>query len=49
MPEMTTAAPSHVLSARELFGIDTDLTVRAFREPSTTSPTSTPRTGSTTR
>lgn len=33
MPEMTTAAPSHVLSARELFGLDTDLTVRAFREP----------------
>jgi len=33
MPEMTTAAPSHVQSARELFGIDTDLTVRAFREP----------------
>ena len=33
MPEMTTATPSHVLSARELFGLDTDLTVRAFREP----------------
>ncbi|MDV7245986.1 MULTISPECIES: AAA family ATPase [Rhodococcus] len=33
MPEMTTAAPSHVVSARELFGLHTDLTVRAFREP----------------
>ncbi|ABG95387.1 cobaltochelatase [Rhodococcus jostii RHA1] len=33
MPEMTTATPSHVVSARELFGLDTDLTVRAFREP----------------
>jgi cobaltochelatase CobS len=33
MPEMTTATTSHVLSARELFGLDTDLTVRAFREP----------------
>ncbi|MFC9837336.1 AAA family ATPase [Rhodococcus sp. NPDC127530] len=33
MPEMTTATPSHVVSARVLFGLDTNLTVRAFREP----------------
>ncbi|MBC2640976.1 MULTISPECIES: AAA family ATPase [unclassified Rhodococcus (in: high G+C Gram-positive bacteria)] len=33
MPDMTTSAPTHPVSVRELFGLDTDLTVRAFREP----------------